>query len=206
MEKIEINIPADKDEVSSLKMGDIVFLSGTVYTARDLAHIRIVEYLRDGKALPEDFEGSAIFHAGPVVTKLNESKWKLEVIGPTTSMRMEPFSDLIGKLGVRLLIGKGGMGEKTLKALEMNKAVYLLAAPGCAVKHGKSVVDVVRVHWLDLGIPEAIWVLKVMGWGPLIVGMDSNGNSLFEKVLRESTERLGKLKTQLNRSLDRSTP
>jgi fumarate hydratase subunit beta/L(+)-tartrate dehydratase beta subunit len=147
-----------------------------------MAHIRIMEFLEEQRKLVEDFDGAVIFHAGPVVKKRN-GKWEVVVIGPTTSMRMEPFSQtLFGKLGVRALVGKGGMGENTQQALIRYGGIYLLSPPGCAVIQAKSVQEVSAVHWLDLGMPEAIWVLQVKDWGPLIVAMDSHGKSIFRAV------------------------
>ena len=188
--EVSLTTPLRREDIADLDVGDVVHLSGTIFTARDMAHIRIMEYLREGKQLVEDLDGAAVFHAGPVVTK-NEGEWELVVIGPTTSMRMEPFSEtLFGKLGVKALIGKGGMGEGTQEALRKYCGVYLLSAPGCAVVQSKAVRRVLRVNWLDLGVPEAMWVLEVKEWGPLIVAMDSQGNSLFKEVRERALSRI----------------
>jgi len=188
--EVSLTTPLRSEDIADLDVGDVVHLGGTIFTARDMAHIRIMEYLREGKQLVEDLDGAAVFHAGPVVTK-NEGEWELVVIGPTTSMRMEPFSEaLLGKLGVKALIGKGGMGEGTQEALRKYCGVYLLSAPGCAVVQSKSVRRVLRVNWLDLGVPEAMWVLEVKEWGPLIVAMDSQGNSLFKEVRERALSRI----------------
>lgn len=190
MSKFTLTIPIQKKDISSLRIKDVVYLNGVVYTARDGAHLRIAEYLRQGKALPEEFLGRAIFHAGPVVKRQGE-EWKLWVIGPTTSIRMEPYADLIGKLGIRVIVGKGGMGENTSKALKQYGGVYLLAAPGCGARHADSMEKILRVHWVeDLGVPEAMWVLRVKDWGPLTVGMDSEGNSIFRDVKRKANEKI----------------
>jgi len=187
--EVSLTTPLKKEDIANLRVGDIVYLSGIIYTARDMAHIRIMEHLREGKQLVEDFNGAAIFHAGPVVRKKNQ-EWEIVVIGPTTSMRMEPFSEtLLGKLGVKAIIGKGGMGEDTQKALKKYCGVYLLSPPGCAVIQADSVQRVLRVNWLDLGIPEAIWVLEVKEWGPLIVAIDSHGNSIFKEVREKALTR-----------------
>jgi tartrate/fumarate subfamily iron-sulfur-dependent hydro-lyase beta chain len=193
--KTYLRTPLDRENVVELKIGDIVYLSGRVFTARDMAHIRIIEHIKEGKRLVENFYGAAVFHAGPVVRKENR-EWKIVVIGPTTSMRMEPFSEtLFGELGVKAVIGKGGMGGKTLQALAKYGGVYLLSPPGCAVIQAKSVQKVLSVHWLDLGVPEAIWVLDFKDWGPLVVAMDSHGKSIFsevrEKALRKMNEIMG---------------
>ena len=188
-----LTTPLKKEDIAGLRIGDVVYLSGKVYTARDMAHIRILEYLKEGKQLVEDFNGAAIFHAGPVVRK-RSGKWEIVVIGPTTSMRMEPFSEtLLGKLGVKAIIGKGGMSEGTQESLKKYCGVYLLSPPGCAVIQAKSVQKVLTVHWLDLGVPEAIWVLEVKDWGPLVVAMDSHGGNLFKEVEENARRRVNEI-------------
>jgi len=188
--EVGLTTPLGREDIADLVVGDVVHLSGTIFTARDMAHMRIMEYLREGRRLEEDLDGAAVFHAGPVVMK-KDGEWKLVVIGPTTSMRMEPFSEtLLGKLGVKAIIGKGGMGEGTLEALRKYGGVYLLSAPGCAVVQSESVRRVLRVNWLDLGVPEAMWVLEVKEWGPLIVAMDSQGNSLIKEVRERAQSRI----------------
>jgi len=183
--ELQLKTPLDADEVAGLRVGDVVGLSGTIFTARDMAHIRIMGLLSRGERLPEDFAGAALYHAGPVMRREGEV-WHNVVIGPTTSMRMEPFSEaVLGRLGARALIGKGGMGEGTRAALRKHGGVYLAAPPGCAAVQAEAVRAVRRVHWLELGMPEAIWVMDVENWGPLVVGMDSVGGSVFKDV-RES--------------------
>ena len=187
MEK-HIDTPVTPEQIMDLSLGDRVFITGVVYTARDMAHLKIKGLLENQGALPEDFKGAVIFHAGPVVKKVN-NKWKIWVIGPTTSTRMEPYSEMVGELGVKVIVGKGGMQEYTTRALEKYGGVYLLAAPGCGVIHSEAVESVLRVHWLDeLGVPEAIWVLKVNNWGPLIVGIDAHGNNMFTNLTKEAME------------------
>lgn len=189
--------PLRREDIADLVVGDVVYLSGTIFTARDMAHIRIMEYLKEGRQLVEDFHGAAVFHAGPVVRKKNV-EWEIVVIGPTTSMRMEPFSEiLLGKLGVKAIIGKGGMGEGTQEALRNYCCVYLLSPPGCAVVQSKAVIRVLRVNWLDLGVPEAVWVLEVKEWGPLIVAMDSQGNSLFKEVKERALSRISSILNEM---------
>lgn len=178
----ELTTPLSDDAVRRLKVRDVVYISGTIYTARDLAHIRIKDYLERGKEIPIDFRGAVIFHAGPAVRRSN-SEWEITGIGPTTSYRMEPFSDIVfGKLGVKALIGKGHMGEKTLENMRRYGGVFLAAPPGCSAIIVESVEKVLGSHWLELGVPEAIWILKVKKFGPLIVAMDSHGNSIFNEV------------------------
>ena len=121
-----------------------------------------------------------MFHAGPIVKKTND-KWEMVSVGPTTSMRMEKYEkEFIEATGVKLIIGKGGMGEKTTKACIDNKVVHTVFPGGAAVVAGSEVEEITDVEWLDLGMPEAFWVLKVKEFGPLIVSIDTKGNNLFE--------------------------
>jgi len=187
MKEVSLNTPILKEQVLNLDVGDVVYITGVVYAARDMAHLRIRKLLRDKESLPEDFNGGVIFHAGPAVKKVDD-EWKILVIGPTTSTRMEPYAEMVGQLGVRAIVGKGGMGESTIQSLTKYGGVYLLAAPGCGVVHAEAVKRVLRVHWLEeLGVPEAIWVLEVNGWGPLVVGMDSHGGSIFKDIAQKAT-------------------
>ena len=187
MKSVNLVTPIAREEVTKLDAGDVVYISGVVYTARDMAHLRLKRLLANKESLPEDFEGGVIFHAGPVVKK-DDGSWIIWVIGPTTSARMEPYADMVGKLGVRAIVGKGGMGESTIKSLAEYGGVYLLAAPGCGVIHSRAVKKVLRVHWLEeMGVPEAIWVLEVSNWGPLVVGMDTHGQSIFKDIAQKAT-------------------
>lgn len=191
--EVSLKTPLRGDEVRGLEVGDIVYLNGVIFTARDLAHRRIIEYLERGERLEEDLGGGALFHAGPVVRSKNGG-WEVIAIGPTSSIRMEPFSEaILGRLGVKALIGKGGMGDGTLSALKRHCGVYLLSPPGCAAIQGRALRRVLRVHWLELGIPEAMWVLMAEDWGPLIVGMDSRGGSIFSMVRERALKRLAEL-------------
>ena len=190
---IPLTTPLSSDDVRKLRVNDIVTLTGTIYTARDMAHLRLRELKENGKPLPEALEGSVIFHAGPVVKKA-DGGFNLLNIGPTTSIRMEPHSDFLGRLGVRAIVGKGGLGDGSVQAFKKYGMVYLLAAPGCGVLHARAVQQVRRVHWLEeMGMPEAIWVLEVKEWGPLIVGMDSEGASIFQTIKEEGLRKLDTL-------------
>lgn len=191
--EVRLKTPLSDEEVRGLEVGDVVYLNGTVFTARDLAHRRIIKYLENGEGLEEDLEGGALFHAGPMVRRRNGG-WEVTAIGPTSSIRMEPFSEVIvGRLGVKAIIGKGGMGDGTLSALRRYCGVYLISPPGCAVIQGKALRRVLRVHWLDLGMPEAMWVLEAKDWGPLIVGMDSKGESIFKRVRERALKKISEL-------------
>jgi len=167
-------------------VGDTVYVTGTLITARDQAHKRALEFLREGKKLPVNLEGSAVFHCGPIV-KREGGKWKVVAAGPTTSARMEPLEgDFITALGVRLIIGKGGMGPKTSEAMKSFGAVYAAFTGGAAVLAAKMIRGVKGVEWLDLGMPEALWILEVKDFGPLTVAIDSHGNNLYADVMRKA--------------------
>ncbi len=173
-----IYTPLNGQDIESLNVGDIVYLTGTIVTARDQAYKRIVV---DSKPPPLDMNGMAVFHAGPVVKKYN-GEYKIISIGPTTSTRMEPYeSSFIKKTGIKMIIGKGVIGQNTAKACSKYKAIVALFPGGCGALGAKSIRKVVGVYWLELGIPEALWVLEVENMGPLIIVVDSRGKSLFEE-------------------------
>lgn len=172
---IDLKTPLHSDDVKDLKVGDVITITGTIYTARDQAHRRIVE---DDE--PFDLDGKVLFHAGPIINKKDDGTYEVVAIGPTTSMRMNPYeADVIDK-GVRVVIGKGGMDDNVRQALKDNNAVYVVATGGCAALYVDAVREVDSVTWLDLGVPEAMWELKVDSFGPLIVAMDSQGKSLYD--------------------------
>lgn len=176
MKKI-LTTPIKTEDLIDLRIGDVVYLTGTLVTCRDTGHKRRVLSNVKPKV---DLQGGAVFHAGPIVKKTND-KWEMVSVGPTTSMRMEKYEkEFIEATGVKLIIGKGGMGEKTTKACIDNKVVHTVFPGGAAVVAASEVEEIADVEWLDLGMPEAFWVLKVKEFGPLIVSIDTKGNNLFE--------------------------
>ena len=176
MKKI-LTTPIKTEDLIDLRIGDVIYLTGTLVTCRDAGHKRRVLSNVKPKV---DLQGGAVFHAGPIVKKTND-KWEMVSVGPTTSMRMEKYEkEFIEATGVKLIIGKGGMGEKTTKACVDNKVVHTVFPGGAAVVAGSEVEEIADVEWLDLGMPEAFWVLKVKEFGPLIVSIDTKGNNLFE--------------------------
>ncbi|MDR3564627.1 MAG: FumA C-terminus/TtdB family hydratase beta subunit [Negativicutes bacterium] len=177
----ELTIPLSNQDMEKLQAGDTVYLTGAVFTARDMAHLEVKKLLQENGKLPVDFSGSVIFHAGPVLKK-NEQGWDMVVVGPTTSIRMEPYAEMVGQLGVKAIIGKGGMKEDSLKAFQKYKQVYLQAAPGCAVKLASAVRSVEGGYWLERGMPEALWILNVEKIGPFAVTMDSHGKSIYQEL------------------------
>ena len=174
---ITLKTPIQSEDVEQLSIGDIVFLDGMMVTCRDMAHRRLVELKM---SLPVELEGMAILHAGPIVAKEGEG-WKMISIGPTTSMRMEVHEkEFIKKTAVKLIIGKGGMGPDTVEGCKTYKAVHAVFPGGCAVLAASRVTEIEKVEWLDLGMPEALWVSRVKNFGPLIISIDTKGNNLFE--------------------------
>jgi len=170
-----------------------LYVSGTMFTARDQAHKRALEYFKQGKPLPLNLEGLAVFHCGPIVKK-KEGGWTIVAAGPTTSTRMEIFEDeFIKNFKVRVIAGKGGMGKKTTEAMAKYGAVYGAFTGGAAILAAKAVKNVRSVEWLDLGMPEAMWILEVEEFGPLAIAIDSHGNNLFtevQKKVEESKQRI----------------
>lgn len=193
MREYHFTTPLREEDVRNLHIGDIVYLSGHIFTSRDMAHLQYKSLLEAGSPLPKHFAGAAIFHAGPVCLKQPDGTWRLSLIGPTTSIRMEPYAAMVGKIGVKAVIGKGGMGADTLAACGDYGYVYLQAAPGCAAKLSQGITGVVDVTYLELGMPEALWDLEAQEFGPLVVGMDSHGNSIYQQLKSSAMEKLNQL-------------
>jgi len=174
--KKTLSLPLCDDDVRGLKAGDIIYLSGILVTGRDEVYHRIVE---EGMTPPVDLKGGANYHAGPIVREKTEG-WELVSIGPTSSVRMEKWAaDFIKKTGVKVMIGKGGMGEKTTAACRENGAIHCVYPGGCAVLGASQIEKIEGVFWPELGMAECMWVMKTNGFGPLIVGIDTLGNNLF---------------------------
>jgi len=174
-----LTTPIREDEVRSLRIGDIVYISGTIITLRDLGHRRALEYLEGGRALPVDLRGLALYHAGPIARRVGE-RWLIISAGPTTSARMEAYEyELIQKAGIRLIIGKGGMGPRTVEACVKFGAAYAIYPGGAGALAARSIEEVEGVEWIDLGMPEAMWILKVRDFGPLLLTIDSHGGDLY---------------------------
>ena len=174
MEKINILLLGQK--IHTLKVGEAVFLSGTIYTARDQAHQRLIEAIRKGKSLPIDLENQVIYYCGP--TKTPKGK-VIGSCGPTTSSRMDDFTPLILKAGLKGMIGKGSRSPEVVKAIKENRAVYFLTYAGCGALLAQYVKDCRPVAYSDLG-PEAIYKLEVQDF-PLIVAVDSQGGNIYGK-------------------------
>lgn len=186
-----LTAPFTEEKIRALKVGDAVEITGILYTGRDAVH----KYLAKGGELPAgvDLRNGIIYHCGPVVLKEADGQWRVVAAGPTTSAREEPYqADIIGKFGVRGVIGKGGMGDRTLGACREHGCVYLHAIGGAAQVLAERITRVCSVHFLEkFGSPEAIWELEVERF-PVVVTMDSHGGSLHREVLAHSQAELAK--------------
>ena len=194
----KLSMPISQEAIQALHVGDPVHLSGLMVTARDAAHKLMVEkFIKPAQVveradlyarLKELLAGGVIYHCGPVVSQDEQGRWRFVAAGPTTSNREEPYeADVIAHFGVRAIIGKGGMGDKTLQACRAHKAVYLHAIGGAATLIAHSVQEVVDVYLKDeLGVPEAFWVIRVEDF-PAVVTMDSHGQSLHAEIKERST-------------------
>lgn len=200
---IELNLPTTDSQIDKLKVGDVVSLNGVIFTARDRVHKYFIENFIEVEQIPEtevklhsillkELRSGAIYHCGPVVSKEN-GKWKFIAAGPTTSIREEPYqSQVIEYFGLKAIIGKGGMGDKTLAACKENKTVYLHAIGGAASLIAYSVKEVLDVYKIEFGIPEAIWKIRVENFQATVT-IDVHGNSLHKKIQTTSAEVLNSL-------------
>lgn len=189
----KLKTPILEADIRKLKVNDVLYVTGTIVTARDQAHRRALEYFKEGKPLPLSLEGLAVFHCGPVMSKQGD-KWIAVAAGPTTSTRMDIFEDeFIKNFKVRVVIGKGGMGKRTTDAMAKYGAVYGAFTGGAAILAAKAIKNVRTVEWYDLGMPEAMWVFEAEELGPLTVAIDSHGNNLFtdvQKTVEENKQRI----------------
>ncbi len=206
MATYHLTIPISDDEIKQLHVGDQVFLTGVMVTGRDAAHSYIIDnFVKTGGQPPKSetalyaelkklLKGSAIYHCGPVVRQDDEGKWHFVAAGPTTSIREEPYqADVMGHFDIKAVIGKGGMGSKTLQGCTDHTYVYLHAVGGAATLIADSVKEVLAAHKKDeFGMPEAFWVIRVEEF-PAVVTMDTHGQSIHAQVEAASKEKLGAL-------------
>ncbi|MEM0512368.1 L(+)-tartrate dehydratase subunit beta [Limosilactobacillus fermentum] len=179
MKTYHLTTPISDDDIKDIRIGDIVYLNGSLTTCRDVAHRRLVE---EHRPLPVDVRNKAILHAGPIIKANNDGTYEMVAVGPTTSMRMEKFEEeFVRQTGVKLIVGKGGMGPGTQRACKKYKALHLVYPAGNAVYAALKVQKIVDAQWKDLGMPETLWSCEVKDYGPLIVSIDTNGDNLFEK-------------------------
>lgn len=179
MSKKILTTPIAPEDLADIKIGDVIYLTGHIVTCRDVPHRRVVQ---EGRELPLDIRGGAILHAGPIIRKTGEKSFEMVSVGPTTSMRMEKFErEFIAKTGVRLIVGKGGMGEGTMSGCKEFGAIHCVFPAGCAVVAATQVEQIESADWTELGMPETLWKCRVKEFGPLIVSIDAHGNNLFEQ-------------------------
>ncbi len=205
MATYELETPISEEAIRALHVGDTVFLSGLIVTGRDAAHKYMVETLIRAGVVPEGeralyeelrrlLKGGVIYHCGPVVRQREDGRWEFVAAGPTTSIREEPYeADVIAHFGLRGVVGKGGMGERTLEACKKYGAVYFHAVGGAATLIADTMREVVAVHKKDeFGVPEAFWVVCAKDF-PVVVTMDSHGRSIHEEVGTASRRELERL-------------
>lgn len=194
-----LKTPLSQEEINRLHVGDVVYLTGTFATCRDAGHERLLS----GVTPETDLKDGAIFHAGPIV-RPTDNGYEMVAIGPTTSMRMERMeAEFIEKTGVKMIIGKGGMGKATADACVKHGVVHCVFPGGCAVVAGSAVKRIKTVEWQDLGMPEAFWVCECDSLGPLIVSIDTEGNNMFEEHKAQINQNLPGVKQELKEDLDR---
>ncbi len=179
--------PVTAEDLQDIKIGDIIYLSGSLTTCRDVAHRRVVEA---GLQIPVDVRNAGILHAGPIIRPLPDDKFQMVNVGPTTSMRMEKFEyEFTKRTGVRVIVGKGGMGPETARACKDFGAIHCVFPAGNAVVAAVCVEEIVEAQWRDLGMPETLWHCRVKEFGPLIVSIDSQGRNYFEEKKLEYNKR-----------------
>ena len=197
---IKLTMPISDEDIRSLKVGDTVFLNGVMLTGRDAVHKWMIDTFVEKKREPQgedlevyeaikpQLEGGVIYHCGPVVAGLDTGDYRFVAAGPTTSIREEPYQGpVMEHFNIKGVIGKGGMGPKTLAACGSVPGVYFHAIGGAATLIAQSVKKVLGVHKLEFGVPEAIWVLEVEDF-PVVVTMDSHGNSIHDDIQKQSAE------------------
>ncbi|HDR9045523.1 TPA: L(+)-tartrate dehydratase subunit beta [Burkholderia vietnamiensis] len=198
MKKV-LTTPIKDQDLEGLNVGDVVYLTGRLVTCRDVAHRRLIEQKRQ---LPVDLQGGAIFHAGPIVRKKEDGSFEMVSIGPTTSMRMEKFErEFIEQTGVKLIVGKGGMGPETAAGCMEHKAVHAIFPGGCAVLAATLVEEIEAAEWQDLGMPETLWVNRVREFGPLIISIDTKGNNLIQNNKNSFNEKKKPILEKISKQL-----
>ena len=185
-----LTLPLTQDDVRKLQVGDNIYVTGKIVTARDDAHKHALSLYEKGEPLPVDFSKLGIFHCGPIMKKNENDEWEIVAGGPTTSGRMEIFQDkFIEAFGSTLIMGKGGMGPRTTAACQKFGAVYGMFTGGAALLAANRVKRVAEVHWLELlGMPECLWVMEVEEFGPLMIGIDAHGNNFFTENAKKTKE------------------
>jgi fumarate hydratase subunit beta len=200
----EILLPAPPNLVRELRVGDLLYLTGRIFTARDAAHRLLLDLSAKGEKIPFDPAQMALFHCGPLVKK-KAGGWRVIAAGPTTSMRMEPFeAHFISLFETKIIIGKGGMGQATQAALKREGAVYTHYTGGAGALAAEAIDRVTGVFWLEeLGVPEAVWIFSVNRFGPLLVTMDSTGGNLYSELSVRIADRRRAIEAQIEKEIER---
>lgn len=192
-----LTTPISEEQARALRVGDVVYLDGDVFTARDSAHERLFELGDKGEKVDFNLAGGAVWHCGPV-SKKQGGGWEITSIGPTTSYRLTRETPrLLREFGARMIIGKGGMGIETVRAMKEYGAVFLAATGGCASVYAENVNQVKNVYWTDLGLAEAVWHLDVKELGALVVAIDSTGATLYDQIMKLAQSRIQQCYTDL---------
>jgi fumarate hydratase subunit beta len=175
------NLPLSSNVLKKLRLNDIIYVTGNIFTARDSAHMKMKGM--EVKDLPFNPSAMALYHCGPLMRK-QKNRWIVISAGPTTSARMEEFEDVfLKRFGIHFIIVKGGMGKRTIKSLKKTGSVYAAFPGGAGVLAAEKITNVTQVYWLEeLGMPEAVWIFEVKEFGPLVVAIDSRGQSLYQRL------------------------
>lgn len=189
-----IHAPVTGAELEELNTGDLIYLSGTLFTVRDLSHKRIGELVAKGEKLPLDLKGAAIFHCGPIMKKTGPDTWEAVAAGPTSSSRFSPFvRPLVEGAGVKIIVGKGSLFPEASKAIVENRALYALGVGGCAALYAKRIKAVPRWYWSEFGMVDTLWEFQVDRFGPLTVGIDLKGRNYMEAMKHRLKENLSEI-------------
>jgi tartrate/fumarate subfamily iron-sulfur-dependent hydro-lyase beta chain len=193
-----LTTPIAESDLRDLHMGDIVYLSGKLYTVRDLAHKRIGEYVRMEKKFPFDLKGQAIFHCGPILKKAGPKEWQAVATGPTSSSRFSPFvRPVLEGTGAKIIVGKGSLFPEAYKAVIENHAIYLLGVGGCAALYAAQIRRVANAYWEEFGMTDTVWEFEIEEFGPLTVGIDLNGKNYIEGMKKRLKENLSHIYSDL---------
>ena len=180
---MNVTTPVEKETLKSLKVGDVVYITGEILSIRDQAYKKLLGMLKKGKKAPFEINGQVFYHCGPLAVK--KEKWKIISAGPTTSSRMENLIvELARFVKTVIFIGKGELSWKFTEAMR-GKGAYFVFPGGAGSLAAKYIKEVKKVYWQELGMAEAVWKLKVENFGPCLVAIDSRGSNLFEKIKNE---------------------
>ena len=196
--EVHLTLPVTENDIRNLKCGDIVYLTGDVFTLRDRGHRKALDMMANNEEMPIDFSKYALWHCGPIMNQDKNGKWILSVAGSTTSSRFSHMCEsFMSKLGLRIIVGKGIMYQQVVDVMQKTGAMMLNTTGGCAALYAEQVEEVIGVHWLEIGMPEAMWMFRVKDMGPLIVSIDSHGESFIKNTKEACEERFKELYKQI---------